>query len=95
MLYHVSFKNLSNLLVSIMLLTQDMATIIFTVKFEINDIAFSIKVSFKSQFNSNMNICIIHRLCFIQQFYLLKVLVSYTQAKFQHSTAFGWRDIAF
>ena len=38
---------------------------------------------------------IFHSLWFTWQFYLLKELVSYTQAKFQHSTTNGWWDITF
>ena len=42
-----------------------------------------------------MNLWIFYRLCLKWQFHLLKDLVSYTQATFQHSTTFGWRYIAF
>ena len=44
-------NKLSYLLVSVMLLSQDRITIIFTVKFEINNITFTIKYSFESQSN--------------------------------------------
>ena len=54
--YIMSVSNkLSYLLVSIMLLSQDWGTIIFTVKFKINNIAFTIKDSFKGQSNWNVD----------------------------------------
>ena len=42
-----------------------------------------------------INICIFYSLCFSRQCYLLKGLVAYNQAIFQHPTRFSWRDIAF
>ena len=46
-------KTLPYLLVSIMLLSQDKVTIIFTVKYKINNIAFTTKDSFEGQSNWN------------------------------------------
>ena len=48
MLFYVSLNELTDLLVSIMLLSQDRMIIIFTVKFEINNIAFTLKIVLKA-----------------------------------------------
>ena len=79
----VSHK-LSYLFVSIILLSQDRITIIFTVKFKINNIAFNIKISFEGQSNWNMdwstplqcviNICLFYRVCFGRHCYIVKDL---------------------
>ena len=47
--------SISYLLVSIMLLSQDRVTIMFIVKFRINNIAFTIKGSFEGHSIWNMN----------------------------------------
>ena len=104
-LYHIMsvLKRSSYLLV--MLSSQDMFTIIFTVKFEINNIAFTIKSSFEDQSNWNMNwitllcyamhICLFYRLWFRWHCYLLQGHVAYNQAKFQHPTTFGRSHFEF
>ena len=87
-------------LVSSMLSSQD-KIIIKTVKFEMIDIAFILKKSFegqsngKNELNHAMNMRIFPSFCFRRQDYLSKDLVAHNQAKFQHSTTFDWRDIAF
>ena len=54
--YMMSVSNkLSYLLVSIILLSQDIFAIIFTVKFKTNNIAFTIKHSFEGQSNWKMD----------------------------------------
>ena len=51
MLFHVTFDKVSYLLESIMLLSQIIATIISTVKFERKNIPFTIEDILKSEFN--------------------------------------------
>ena len=54
--YIMSVSNkLSYLLASIMLLSPDRVNIIFTFKFEIDNIAFTSSGSFEDQFNWNMD----------------------------------------
>ena len=74
--------------ISLLLLTrmsQHRIIIIFTVKFEINNIAFTIKGQSHCKMNSTtpsghaINICILHRLCFDDRGYLLKILVTHNQ----------------
>ena len=88
-----------------MLLSQYRVTIIFTVKFKIDNIAYTIKGRFEGQSNWNMdqitplgyaiNICTLYRVWFGRKCYLVKDFVAYNQAKCHHPTTFGWRDIAF
>ena len=96
---------LSNLLDSIMLLSQIIATMISTVKFERNNLPFTIQDLLKSEFNWTMyeittpfyaiHACILYRLCFKQHGFLKEDLIGYTHANFHHATTFDCRYIAF
>ena len=83
--YFMSVSNkVSYLIVSIMLLSQDRIIIIFTVKFEINNIAFTLKDSFEGQSNWKMNwitpsdyamhLCTFHFLCLYDTVIFLRTL---------------------
>ena len=90
---------------SIMLLSQIIATMISTVKFEINNLPFTTENILKAEFNWNMyeisspcyvmDVCVLYRLYFKQHGFLQEELTGYTQANFHHATAFGCRNIAF
>ena len=106
--YPGSFMSLSDkvshLLDSIMLLSQIIATMISTVKFEGNNHPFTIEDILKGEFNLNMyeitlpcyviTICILYRLHFKQHDFLKEVLIGYTHADLHHATTFGCRNIA-
>ena len=104
--YFMSLSDkVSHLLDSIMLLSQIIATMISTVKFERNNRPFTIEDILKGEFNWNMNeitlpcyvinICILYRLHFKQHDSLKEVLIGYPHADFHHVTTFGCRNIAF
>ena len=90
---------------SIMLLLQDRITIIFTVTFKINHIAFTIKISFEGQFNWKFNkiapwayvidICIFHRLRLGDMIIFYMTLSHKHKHNFSILWNFGLRDIAF
>ena len=104
------FKSLldkvSYLLESIMLLLEIIATMISTVKFERNNLPFTIEDILKGEFNWNMyeitppcyviNIYIyIYRIYSKQHGFLNEELTGYTHANFYYATTFGCRNIAF
>ena len=104
--YFMSFSDtVSYLLDSIMLLSQIIATMIFTVKFKRNNLPFTIEDILKGEFNWNMyeitppcyviNICILYRLYFKQHGFLKEVPIGYTHVNFHHATTFGCQNIAF
>ena len=103
MLFHSD--KVSNLLDSIMLLSLIIAIMISTVKFERNNLPFTIEDILKGEFNLNMygitplcyviNICILHRLHLKEHGFLKEELIGYTYANFDHATRFGCRNIAF
>ena len=104
--YFMSFSDkVFHLLDSIMLLSQIIATMIATVKFERNNRPFTIEDIVKCEFNWNMyeitlpyyviNICILYRLHFKQHDFLNEVLIGYIHANFHLATTFGCRNIAF
>ena len=105
--YIMSVSNkLSYLLVSIVLLSHDRATIIFTLKVKMNIIAFIIKGSFEGRSNWNMDwitpydfaidICIFHYLCFRRHVIFQGILVHILKQNFSiPATTFDWRDIVF
>ena len=95
----------SNMFNSIMLLSQITATVISTVKFERNDLPFTIEDILKGEFNWNMyeitppcyviNICILYRLYLKQHGCLKEEPIGYIHANFHYATIFGCRNIAF
>ena len=95
----------SYLLDSIMLLSLIIAIMISTVKFERNNLPFTIAGIFKGEFNLNMygitplcyviNICILRRLYLTDYGFLKEELIWYTYANFDYATTFGFRNIAF
>ena len=104
--YFMSLSDkVSYLLDSIMLLSQIIATMISTAKFERNKLSFTIEHSLKGEFNWNMyeitppcyviNICILYRLYFEQHGFRKDELIGYTHANFHYTTTFGCRNIAF
>ena len=101
--YFMSVSNkISYLLISIMLVSQDKIVIMFTVKFKLNNIVFTIKEVFKVHLKNELNYTIglcngymyISLFGFGRQGYHLKKLVAHNRAKIQHPT-FLCRDIAF
>ena len=94
-----------NLLDNIMLLSQIIATMISTAKFQRNDLSFTIEHILKGEFNWNMyeitppcyviNICILYRSYFKQHGFLKEELIGYTHANFHYATTYGCRNIAF
>ena len=104
--YFMSLSDkVSNLLYSTMLLSQITATMISTVKFERNNLPFTIEDILKGEFNWNMyeitppcyviNICIFNQLYFKQHGFLKDELIGYTRTNLHHATTFGCRNIAF
>ena len=87
------------------LLSQIIATMISTVKFERNNRPFTIEDILKGEFNWNMyeitlpcyviNMCILNGLHSKQHGFLKEVLIGYTHANLHHATTFGCRNIAF
>ena len=86
-------NNLSYLLVNIMLLSKDRVAIIFTAKFEIDNIAFTKNRQFwrSTQLKQGLNytICLFYDLSFGRQCYLFGNLVAYTQSQIEHPVTFG------
>ena len=104
--YFMSLSDkVSYLLDSIMLLSQIIATMISTAKFERNKLSFTIEHILKGEFNWNMYeitppcyviyICILYRLYFKQHGFRKDELIGYTHANFHYATTFGCRNIAF
>ena len=104
--YFMSLSDkVSYLLDSIMLLSQIIATMISTVKFERNNLPFTIGDILKGELNWSMyeitrpcyviNICILYQLCFKQNDFLQEELIGYTHANFHQATTFGCQNIAF
>ena len=104
--YFVSLLDkVSYLLDSIILLSQIIATMISTAKFERNNLPFTIENILKAEINWNMyeitppcyviNICILYRSYFKQHAFLKEGLIGYTHANFHHATTFRCRNIAF
>ena len=95
----------SYLLDSIMLFSQIIATIISTIKFERNNLPFTIEDILKGELNWNMyeitptcyvmDVCILYRLYFKQNGFLKEEIIGYTHANFHHATTFGCWNIAF
>ena len=96
---------ISYLLDSIMVLSQIIATMISTAKFERNNLPSTIEDIHKGEFNWNIygiappcyvvNICKLYRLYFRQPNFLKEELIGYTHANFYHATTFGCRKITF
>ena len=90
---------------NIMLLSQIIATMISTVKFERNNLPFTIENILKGEFKWNMseitqvcyviNICILYTLYFKQHDFLSEELIGYILANVHHATTFGCWNIAF
>ena len=104
--YFMSLSDkVSYLLDSIVLLSQIIATIISTVKSDRNNLFFTIEDILKGEFNWNMyeitppcyviNMCILYRLYFKQNDFLMEKPIEYTIVNFHHATTFGRRNIAF
>ena len=104
--YFMSFSDkISYLLDSIMLLSQIIATMISTVKFERYNLPFTGEDILKGEFKWNIyeitspcyiiNICILYRLYFKELGFLKEELIEYTHANLHHATTFGCRNIAF
>ena len=104
--YFMSLSDkVSYLLDSIILLSQIIATMISTIKFERNNLLFTTEDILKGEFNWNtydntppcyvINICILYRLYFKQYGFLKEELTGYTHANFHHATTFSCRNIAF
>ena len=104
--YFMSLSDkVSYLLDNIMLLSQIIATMISTVKFERNNTPFTIEDILKGELNWNMyeitppcyiiNICILYRLYFKQNDFLQEKFIGYTHTNFNQATTFGWRNITF
>ena len=104
--YFVSLSDkLSYLLDSFKLLSQIIATMVSTVKFERNNLPFTIEDILKGEYNGNMYentppcfaiyTCVLYRLCPKQHGFLKGDLIGYTHANFHHATTFGCRNIAF
>ena len=102
----MSFSDkISYLLDSIMLLSQIIATMISTVKFERYNLPFTGEDILKGEFKWNIyeitspcyiiNICILYRLYFKELGFLKEELIEYTHANLHHATTFGCRNIAF
>ena len=104
--YFMSLSDrVSYLLDSIMLLSQIIASMISTVKFERNNFPSTIEDILKGEFYWNMyeitppcyviNICTLYQLYFKQHGFLKEELIGYTLANFHHATTFSCRNIAF
>ena len=95
----------SDLLDSIMLLSQIIATMISTIKFERNNLPSTIEDILKGEFNWNMyeitppcyviNICTLYQLFLKQHGFLKEELIGYAHANSHYATTFSCRNIAF
>ena len=103
--YFMSLSDkVSHLLDSIILLSQIIATMISTVKFERNNLPFTIEDILKGEFNWklwNYTAVLCNKYMYVVPIiskhndFLKEELIGYTHANFHHATTFGCRNIAF